>query len=108
MGQKRNFPLLARPFSVFYLPTAGNIFAKSTPKSSNARHWPGGFWIVLVEQDRGEPLPHVPFSMAGQYAQEDMRPDVGFAVDEMSISFPRWHPFPPGRRIPRGSRKEAY
>ena len=34
-GQKRKFPLPTRPFSVFYFPAAGNIFAKSTPRSSN-------------------------------------------------------------------------
>ena len=39
-GKKRNFPLSARQFFVCYLPAAGNIFAKSTPRGWNALRWP--------------------------------------------------------------------
>ena len=40
-GQKRKFPLPARPFSVLHLPAAGNIFGRSTSRNSNALRWPG-------------------------------------------------------------------
>jgi hypothetical protein len=36
----------------------------------------GGDAVVVVEQDRGEGLAHVPFEMVGEEAQEDMGPDA--------------------------------
>ena len=57
----------------------------TTVERSASRVWklrPGGVRILLVEQDRGELLSHVPFGVVGEHAQEDMGADVGFGVDE--------------------------
>ena len=58
---------------------------------------PGGLRIVLVEQDRGQPLPHVPFGVVGEHAQEHVIADTGFAVNE---DWPDSQP--PGFDLPEG------
>ena len=50
---------------------------------------PGGVRILLVEQDRGQPLSHVPFGVAGEHAQEHMDGDADcFDLDSTSVKVP--------------------
>ena len=48
---------------------------------------PRCFRIVFVEEDGGQPPPHVPFGVAGEQAQEHAGADMGFAADETDRTF---------------------